>query len=70
MQKALLTLGEEPKTALMIGDTIMDALSAKAAGAMAFGVLCGYGKEKDLKEHCDYVFADTLAAVEFALKNH
>ena len=54
----------------MIGDTIMDALSAKAAGAMAFGVLCGYGKEKDLKEHCDYVFADTLAAVEFALKNH
>lgn len=70
VQKALLTLGEEPKTALMIGDTIMDALSAKAAGAMAFGVLCGYGKEKDLKEHCDYVFADTLAAVEFALKNH
>ena len=70
VQKALLTLGEEPKTALMIGDTIMDALSAKAAGAMAFGVLCGYGKEKDLKEHCDYVFADTLAAVKFALKNH
>lgn len=70
VQKALLALSQEPKTALMIGDTIMDAMSAKAAGAMAFGVLCGYGKEKDLKEHCDYVFADTLAAVEFALKNH
>lgn len=70
VQKALQALCAQPKDALMIGDTIMDALSAKAAGAMAYGVLCGYGKEKELKEHFDHLFADTLAAVEFALKNH
>lgn len=70
VQKALLTLNEEPKTALMIGDTMMDAMSAKAAGAMAFGVLCGYGKESQLTPHCDKIFSNVLEAVEFALKNH
>lgn len=70
VEKALKALGAKPEQALMIGDTMMDAQSAKSAGARAFGVLCGYGKKEQLEPHCDMIFADTLAAVEFALKNH
>ncbi len=34
---------------LMIGDTTVDILAGKAAGAQTVGVLCGFGKEGELR---------------------
>jgi len=42
-------LGVSPAACLMVGDTTADVLSAKAAGAQAVGVLCGFGREADLR---------------------
>lgn len=41
-------LGVSPHECLMIGDTSVDIRAARAAGAQAIGVLCGFGREKDL----------------------
>lgn len=35
--------------ALMVGDTVADVRAARAAGALAAGVLCGFGEPKDLQ---------------------
>ena len=35
---------------LMIGDTTVDILAGKAAGAQTVGVLCGFGTEKELRK--------------------
>ena len=37
-----------PEQCVMIGDTGVDVRSAKAAGALAVGVLCGFGERQDL----------------------
>lgn len=34
---------------LMIGDTVVDILTGKAAGSQTVGVLCGFGMEKELR---------------------
>ncbi|MPN00756.1 Phosphoglycolate phosphatase [bioreactor metagenome] len=34
---------------LMIGDTTVDILAGKAAGAQTVGVLCGFGEEGELR---------------------
>jgi phosphoglycolate phosphatase-like HAD superfamily hydrolase len=34
----------------MIGDTVADILAGKNAGAQTVGVLCGFGKEKELRQ--------------------
>ncbi len=39
-----------PEECLMIGDTTVDILAAKAAGAQSVGVLCGFGEEDELVE--------------------
>jgi len=33
----------------MVGDTTVDILAARAAGAHAVGVLCGFGDRKELE---------------------
>jgi HAD superfamily hydrolase (TIGR01509 family) len=38
-----------PEACLMVGDTTVDMLTAKAAGAQAVGVLCGFGTEDELR---------------------
>ncbi len=38
-----------PEECLMIGDTSVDIRAAKAAGAQSVGVLCGFGKEEELR---------------------
>jgi HAD superfamily hydrolase (TIGR01509 family) len=38
-----------PEACLMIGDTKMDILAGKAAGAQTVGVLSGFGTEKELR---------------------
>jgi phosphoglycolate phosphatase-like HAD superfamily hydrolase len=51
-------LGLNPGHVLMVGDTAADVRSAKAAGALAVGVLCGFGDRADLRR-ADLVLAST-----------
>ena len=41
-------LGLSPEVCVMVGDTTMDVLSGRHAGAWAVGVLCGFGEEAEL----------------------
>jgi N-acetyl-D-muramate 6-phosphate phosphatase len=41
-------MGVRPQECLMIGDTTVDIRAGKAAGAQTVGVLCGFGREKEL----------------------
>ena len=38
-----------PENCLMIGDTTVDILAGKAAGAQTIGLLCGFGTEHELR---------------------
>jgi phosphoglycolate phosphatase-like HAD superfamily hydrolase len=40
----------------VVGDTGVDVRAAKAAGALAVGVLCGFGEKNDFKD-ADLVLA-------------
>ena len=42
-------LGIEPEACVMIGDTIVDVLAGKSAGAQTVAVLCGFGTQGELK---------------------
>lgn len=42
--------GVSPEECLMIGDTTVDILSARKAGAQSVGVLCGFGQEAELRK--------------------
>jgi HAD superfamily hydrolase (TIGR01509 family) len=44
-------LGVPPKSCLMVGDTTIDILAGKRAGAQTVGVLCGFGEREEL-ERC------------------
>ncbi len=67
-------MGVAPERCLMIGDTTVDMQTARAAGAQAAGVLCGFGTEDELvREGADHILATTsdllalLAPAEDAL---
>jgi len=49
VERAAALLDVPPAHCLMVGDTTADVLSAKMAGAQAVGVLCGFGREADLR---------------------
>ncbi len=42
-------MGIPPANCLMVGDTTVDMRAAKLAGMQAAGVLCGFGREKELR---------------------
>lgn len=48
----------------MIGDTKLDLMAANHAGVNSIGVLCGYGKEDELKEHTAFIANDALEAIK------
>lgn len=48
----------------MIGDTSLDAISAKSAAVRSVGVSCGYGSASELRAHFEFVCADAKGAVE------
>lgn len=50
----------------MVGDTALDLQAARAAGVRGLGVLCGFGRESDLRAFDVPLFADALGAVAFA----
>lgn len=68
--KALNLLQISPQNAVMIGDTLLDAMSAKSAGANFVAVLCGYGKISDFDKFgaksCKYPL-DALNFIKFNL---
>lgn len=51
-------LGVAPRYVVMVGDTAADVRAAKRAGALAVGVLCGFGDRADLRR-ADLVLAST-----------
>lgn len=42
--------GLQPQECVMVGDTTVDILAAKRAGAQAIGVLSGFGEEDELRQ--------------------
>lgn len=57
-------LGVAPEHVIMVGDTEADVRAAQAAGALAVGVLCGFGDEADL-DQADLVLASTAELAEW-----
>jgi len=55
---------EKTSNIWMVGDTQLDLISANSAGVNSVGVLCGYGKEDDLKEFTQFVTPNSLEAVK------
>lgn len=41
-------MGVQASDCLMVGDTVVDIMAGKKAGAQTVGVLCGFGEEKEL----------------------
>lgn len=51
-------MGVPPENCLMVGDTMADIRAGKTAGAQTIGVLCGFGRETELRR----AGADTILA--------
>ncbi len=62
--KAAEKLGVSPRQCVMVGDTEVDVRAAKAAGALAVGVLCGFGESDDFGE-ADLVIESTAQVGEW-----
>jgi HAD superfamily hydrolase (TIGR01509 family) len=56
VKRAAQELGLAPSQCVMVGDTSVDVRAAKAAGALAVGVLCGFGERNDFRD-ADLVLA-------------
>ena len=60
VQRAARELGLPAHACLMVGDTTMDVLSGRRAGAKTVGVLCGFGERRELERSgADAVLAST-----------
>ena len=63
-------MGVSPENCLMIGDTTVDILAGKRAGAQTVGVLSGFGEEKELIEKGADLIIDSVADLpEILLRN-
>ncbi len=61
-------MGLPPDAGVMVGDTVVDVLAGKAAGAQTVGVLCGFGEAEELRRAgADLVIEATPALVEHLL---
>jgi len=53
-------MGVAASDCLMVGDTVVDIRAGRAAGAQTVGVLCGFGKEKELRRAgADFILETT-----------
>jgi len=66
MQNMNLSVNDE---IYMIGDTKLDLISAQDAGIKGVGVLCGYGKERDLNKYTNSIHVDALTAIKYLNMN-
>ncbi|HEY3313635.1 MAG TPA: HAD family hydrolase [Anaerolineales bacterium] len=62
-------MGVQPGNCLMIGDTTVDILAGKAAGAQTVGVLCGFGEEPELRRLGADMTLETTSKLEETLLN-
>ena len=61
-------LGCPPHSLLMVGDTAMDILSGRRAGAQTAGLLCGFGRKGELLQAgADMLFPEPSALAEHLL---
>ena len=60
---------EKTSNIWMVGDTQLDLIAANSAGINSVGVLCGYGKENDLKEWTQFIANNSLEAVQLIQKH-
>ena len=61
IRKAAAMLGVAPERCLMVGDTTMDILAARRAGAYALGVLSGFGERRELERAGAHIILDRAA---------
>ena len=62
-------MGVAPEHCLMIGDTTVDILAGKAAGAQTVGVLSGFGEEDELLEcGADLILARAADISEYLIR--
>lgn len=63
-------MGVAPEECIMIGDTTVDILAGKRAGAQTVGLLCGFGEEKELRRAgADLICKDLLELKELFATN-
>lgn len=62
------TLGVEPGRCLMVGDTTVDVLAGRRAGAWTCGVLCGYGERRELERARADVIVEGTADLDSMLR--
>ena len=60
-------MGVSANECLMIGDTTVDILAAKAAGAQSVGVLCGFGERDELIQSGANMILDTTSQLSAIL---
>jgi HAD superfamily hydrolase (TIGR01549 family) len=61
VRRAARALGVPVDRCLMVGDTTVDVLSAKRAGAMSVGVLCGFGERAELERAGAHAILESTA---------
>lgn len=55
-----------PENCLMVGDTTVDILAGRSAGAQTVGVLCGFGTEHELrKAGADLIVTELIDLLEY-----
>ena len=57
------TLNLPVEQCVMVGDTTVDVLSARRAGAWAVGVLCGFGEQAELEQKGAHIILDSTAEI-------
>jgi phosphoglycolate phosphatase len=65
IERALYQLEKTKDDCWIIGDTILDAISAKNAEIKCAGVTCGYGKIEDLQKETEHIFDNAYEAVQY-----
>lgn len=60
-------MGIPPDRCLMVGDTIVDIMAGRSAGAQTVGVLCGFGEEPELRRRGANLILSTTALLEQVL---
>jgi phosphoglycolate phosphatase-like HAD superfamily hydrolase len=62
-------MGVTASACLMVGDTVVDILCGKKAGAQTVGVLCGFGDQKELeKAGADYILDNPTELIDLLVR--
>ncbi len=69
IEKALRQMSASKNGSWMIGDTVLDLLSAQNASINSIAVLSGYGKKEELQKYTSIIKDNTLSAVLLLINN-